>query len=118
MDLRVALIVAAALLGMPALAQQANREYRDQNQHRRVDHDRHRHGERFGERHDERRPRYAEGVTKVGEPDPYEPKVGAPNPYATQGGTPNPYATQGGTPNPYATRGGDPARTGTGAQRR
>ena len=108
MKLRVALIVAGALLGMPALAQQMPREYRNPEQHRRVDHDRDRYGERFSDRYHERRGRYPEGVTKVGEPDPYEPK----------GGAPNPYATQGGTPNPYATRGGDPARTGTGAQRR
>ena len=108
MKFRLAVFVAGTLLGMSAFAQQANREYRGEDQHRRVDQDRDRLSDRFSDRYRERRGRYQEGVTKVGEPDPYEPKVGAPNPYATQGGTPN----------PYATRGGDPARTGAGAQRR
>jgi hypothetical protein len=59
---------------------------------------------RTSDRRSHRRGGYPQGVTKVGEPNPYEPKVGAPNPYATQGGTPNPYATQGGAP-AYSGRG-------------
>jgi len=106
----IAIAAAGALHGVPALAQQ-DREARDEPQ-RQVEHERHRISDRRSER------RYPQGVTKVGEPNPYEPKVGAPNPYATQGGTPNPYATQGGTPNPYATQGGVQPQLGSGAPRR
>jgi len=101
----VAFAAAAVLASLAAAADERDSD-------RRVDRDRegwryrpHQHGT------------YPQGVTRTGEPNPYEPKVGAPNPYATQGGAPNPYATQGGTPNAYGTRGGDPARTG-GAQPR
>jgi hypothetical protein len=90
------------LFGTLALAQ-SERE-RGYDRERDASRDSPRESQRHGHRHGS----YPQGVTKVGEPNPYEPKVGAPNPYATQGGTPNPYATQG----------GEPARTGTGAQRR
>jgi Ni/Co efflux regulator RcnB len=100
---RLVLAVCAGLLfGTVALAQ-SERE-RGYDRERDADRDSHRESDRRGHRHGHT----TQGVTKVGEPNPYEPKVGAPNPYATQGGTTNPYATQG----------GEPARIGTGAQRR
>lgn len=95
-------VLSATVLLEPAQAQQF-RESPDQGS-REVGQERH----RYSERHSGRERRYPQGVTKVGEPNPYEPKVGAPNPYATQGGTPNRYATQG----------GEPARPGTGTSRR
>ncbi len=108
----VAIAFVGAVAAVPALAQQ-DREARDPGS-RQIEQE----GNRYSGRHAERERRYQQGVTKVGEPNPYEPKVGAPNPYATQGGTPNPYATQGGTPDPYATQGGSPANAGRGASRR
>jgi hypothetical protein len=108
MKLRAVAVLAGLFLAIPASAQPSDREGRDQDRHRQADRDSERYNERFSSRYIDRRVRYPEGVTKIGEPNPYEPKVGAPNPYATQGGTPNPYATQG----------GEPARSGTGAQRR
>ena len=81
-------VVAGSLLSLAALADERDND-------RRVDRDHKRH--RYQHEHDRK---YPQGVTKIGDPNPYEPKVGAPNPYATQGGTEN----------PYATRGGDPAR--------
>jgi hypothetical protein len=100
---RVVLAIFAGLLFSGVGLAQSDRE-RGYDRERDAGRDSHRESQRRGHRHGS----YPQGVTKVGEPNPYEPKVGAPNPYATQGGTPNPYATQG----------GEPARTGTGAQRR
>jgi hypothetical protein len=113
MNRHLVAVLAGALFSIPALAQQPYRDYRDQDRTRHVE------GER--DRYHDRRGRHQEGVTKVGEPNPYEPKVGAPNPYATRGGDPNPYATRGGTSRPSSMRGNEPVPAsgqGTGAPRR
>lgn len=102
----VLLGLAGIALGASAPAPAQERNFGAVDQQRSIDPETEKH--RTNERRSHRRGGYPQGVTKVGEPNPYEPKVGAPNPYATQGGTPNPYATQG----------GEPARLGTGAPRR
>jgi hypothetical protein len=94
-------VVLAALISLPALADERESD-------RRTEREKRHHQQRFHERGS-----YPQGVTKVGEPNPYEPKVGASNPYATQGGTPNPYATRGGEPprSPGGTYSGSGSRS-------